>query len=249
MEEKIKDIVSRYTKIPVDQITSATIIDRSAVANSILLHRMYGGLANEGFVVENYWDVKNFGALLQRINGVAVSNSIQTVTTGSTNNNHATTEINNSLIGVDIEKIALMPEVNDYREDEFYKMNFSVTEIAYCILQPNPLASFAGLFAVKEAIVKADNTYKNQPFNTIFIDHLPNGKPVHKDFQVSISHTDELAIAMVAHINTNSSPVHSSTINESNLSSKKQSTVTFWLALLAFFLSLTALFLHFIRTK
>ena len=86
-------------------------------------------------------------------------------------------------IGIDAEEISLMPATNDFRDHEFYTMNFAAAEIAYCILQPDSRASFAGLFAAKEAIVKADNSYKNKPFHTIFIDHLPGGKPFHSAIQ------------------------------------------------------------------
>jgi phosphopantetheinyl transferase (holo-ACP synthase) len=88
-----------------------------------------------------------------------------------------------------------MPSVNDFREDEFYVMNFTPAEISYAILQPDPLATFAGLFAAKEAIVKSDNTIKNKAFNSIFIDHLPSGKPIYPGFSISISHTPTLAMA------------------------------------------------------
>ena len=53
MEEKIRKIISIYTKIPEDLIVAETIIDRTSVSSSILLHRMYGKLANEGFIVED----------------------------------------------------------------------------------------------------------------------------------------------------------------------------------------------------
>ena len=99
-------------------------------------------------------------------------------------------------IGVDMEEIANMPVVSDFREDEFYKMNFTPAEMAYCILQPNPYASFAGFFAAKEAIVKADNRFKTIPFNEIFIDHVPGGQPVFAGFNISISHVSQLSIAI-----------------------------------------------------
>jgi phosphopantetheine--protein transferase-like protein len=99
-------------------------------------------------------------------------------------------------IGVDIEETGRMPESTDFRADKFYTMNFSPSEISYCILQVSPLVSFAGLFAVKEAITKANGIHKSQAFNTIVIDHLPGGKPIHPDFYISISHTANLAIAV-----------------------------------------------------
>ena len=86
--------------------------------------------------------------------------------------------------------------MTDYREDEFYKQNFSTSEIAWCILQSQPLASFAGKFAAKEAIVKADNVYATLPIHQIEILNTPNGKPQFKGFQISISHTPSTAVAV-----------------------------------------------------
>ncbi len=95
-----------------------------------------------------------------------------------------------------MEEVANMPVVADCREDEFYKMNFTSAEMAYCIIQPDQYASFAGLFAAKEAIVKADNRFKTVPFNQVFIDHLPGGQPVFAGFNISISHVKQLAVAI-----------------------------------------------------
>jgi phosphopantetheine--protein transferase-like protein len=205
MEERIKEIVSLYIKVPASQITVNTVIDRSAVASSILLHRMYAALLNEGIAIENYWDVKTFGTLLQRFSGTeirptAIHNEIDYILPASQNSS-STGEI-----GIDIEQVSSMPQVNDFREDQFYVMNFTREEIAYCILQPDSLSSFAGIFAAKEAIVKADNNYLNRPFNEISIAHLPNGKPFHPDFQLSISHTKELAIAVAVPKSTVNQP-------------------------------------------
>ena len=89
-----------------------------------------------------------------------------------------------------------MPPCNDYRQDGFYKQNFSPLEISYCILQPHPVISFTGLFAAKEAIAKADNTYKKTPFDQIEIDHDQLGKPFFKKFDISISHMEDFAVAV-----------------------------------------------------
>lgn len=203
MEEKIKEIVAVFTRIPADQINVATLVDRTAVNSSIMLHRMYAKLSEAGIVVDNYQDVKTYGNLLQRVNGnkavltdfVAVGGNgqMQAPATG----NGESMPVN---IGIDVEEISAMPKVDDLREDDFYKMNFSPSEIAYCILKPDSYASLAGLFAAKEAIVKADHQYRSRPFSSIVIDHLPNGKPVHEKFHLSISHTNNTAVAVAVRI-------------------------------------------------
>ncbi len=247
MEEKIKNIVSLYTKIPAAEIGMQTVIDRSAVASSILLHRMYANLAAEGIVIENYFSIKNYGQLLSSVNGkgeillpinAAPADSISSGVAGTGN-----------AIGIDVEEISSMPLVNDFREDEFYKMNFAAAEIAYCILQPNPQASFAGLFAAKEAIVKAGNQYKNKPFHTILIDHLPGGKPVHPQFEISISHTGTLAIAVAVNLQTSISSFVAWSPAVSAHRSQKNNSLLLFFAVSAFLLALLAVLLFLFKTS
>src|SRR5690349_4726708 len=197
MEDKIKHIISTFIKVPAEQISADTIIDRTAVSSSITLHRMYAKLAEEGIVVEDYWNIKNVATLLKRMNGnghatVAVNQEGQSSHFVSSPASH----IAGATVGIDIEEVDSMPRANDFREDEFYKMNFSSAEIAYCILQANPYASFAGLFAAKEAIVKANNANRSKLFNTITINHNTEGKPVYTGLNLSISHTNNVAVAV-----------------------------------------------------
>lgn len=208
MEDQVKDIISRYTKIPVDQINQHTLIGRTAVASSIVLHRMYAQLATDGFAAENYAGIKTYGDLLAALN----KTSITALSTTAVPVYQYSAQEQSNTIGIDIENISNMPPVNDFRLAEFYTMNFSPAEIAYCILQPDPYASFAGLFAAKEAIIKADNAYRSSPFNSIIIDHLPSGKPVYPGFRLSISHTNDLTIAVAVKNSDFSATGHSHSI-------------------------------------
>ena len=96
-----------------------------------------------------------------------------------------------------------LPISNDFRNEGFYTDNFSEKEIAYCILQPNAYASFAGLFAAKEAIVKANNYNKNTKFNQLIIIHNTQGKPTFEGANISISHTNDSAVAVAVLIENN----------------------------------------------
>lgn len=219
MEEKLKAIVAGFIKLAPQQIAADTPIDRRAVQSSIHLHRMYARLAEEGIATNDYSRIKVFGDLLRAASpggatavipsdttstgatvttATAASTGLSTVAYGAniagiaaTSNGAAT-----AAIGIDIEETLAMPRVNDFRTEEFYKMNFTPEEIAHCILQRDPYASFTGLFAAKEAIVKASGLASAVPFNTIRITHSPEGKPLHAEFQLSISHTGQLAVAV-----------------------------------------------------
>lgn len=243
MEAQLKDIISLYIKTPADQIDANTTIDRTAVSSSILLHRMYAHLAKENFVVADYWDIKDFGGLQKRIDGKADSTAIPAITTDELATvNSSAIEDNEPSIGIDIEQISNMPIAADYREDEFYRMNFAPAEIAYCILQSNPAASFAGLFAAKEAIVKANKLFLNKPFNAIYIDHLPNGKPVHPFFKLSISHSNDVAIAVA--VSLPDIPL-STAANISPFNFSGNNSLLYLLAFAALLISVLALVVHF----
>ena len=206
MSEIIKQIVADFTKIPNGQLTSETRIDRSVISNSIVLHRMYAAIAKNGFVISDYQKIKTFGELLQKVSGK--ENAETAVLVEHKAEAKQITYSNDSGIGIDIEEISQMPQVTDFRQEEFYTTNFTSEEISYCSLQPDPYASFCGIFAVKEAIIKADNKYKGISFYKIFIDHSPQGKPFLNGFKISIAHKNNFAIAIA--------------INELNYSNKTE---------------------------
>ena len=242
MEEKIKEIVSVFTKIPVDQIGPATPIGRSTMQSSILLHRMYARLAEEGLAVDNYGNIKIFADLLQYGSGHAVPDGSGSAIPANGPVPAVVDASSAPGIGIDIEEIASLPRTNDFRKEEFYKMNFTAAEIAYCILQPDPYASFTGLFAVKEAIIKADGRYQHAVFNSIEIGHSPEGKPVHPGYDLSISHAGMMAVAVAVPSTGNSarSPEPGSPVWQTPAPGRKGSLAS-WLAALALALSAIAL--------
>jgi phosphopantetheinyl transferase (holo-ACP synthase) len=199
MEEKVKEIIALFIKVPADQIGPGTPIGRSALQSSILMHRMYARLAETGLLVDNYNDINVYADLWSRQGSGSPDDrppgTLQTqIAAFPVSTAGEVTEIYR--IGVDIEEVAAMPEVQDFRSAEFYQLNFTPGEIAYCILQADPYSSFAGLFAAKEAIVKADAFFRGRPFNALKIDHTPEGKPLSPGFGLSISHAGGLAVAV-----------------------------------------------------
>ena len=222
MEDRIRDIVATFLKIPAAGIGPDTRVDRPALQSSILLHRMYARLEEQGFRFDNYAGIKVFGDLLrqQQIAGQPASEPGAAITTGKPPSAGAVgtapvtpvqrlsadagapvipvqhLSADAGLIGIDIQDIQALPRTDDFRKESFYRMNFTPAEISYCILQPDPYASFAGLFAAKEAVIKADASRRSMPFNSLEISHTGEGAPVTPDFRLSISHAGGFAVAV-----------------------------------------------------
>jgi phosphopantetheine--protein transferase-like protein len=233
---QLKEIISQFLQVDANSITANTLINRQALKSSIFLHRMYGKLADAGFVVADYSNINSFGELENILNGAStIQQSINSVIVAPINQS-TNQPINNSSIGIDIENIDSLPKTIDFRNEGFYTDNFSEKEIAYCILQPNAYASFAGLFAAKEAIVKANNQYKNSKFNQLVITHNELGKPTFEGVNISISHTNDSAVAVAVLIETNAT-----TILKEVAANTTYSITTLVVAVVALFLALISI--------
>lgn len=115
-------------------------------------------------------------------------------------------------IGTDIVAIKrIQGSIENYGE-RFLKKIFTETEQAYCnAREKTAVLHYAGRFAVKEAFSKAIGTGIRQGFvwNTVGVVNEPSGKPEisltgvlqerwgQYKIHVSISHTEEYAMAMV----------------------------------------------------
>jgi holo-[acyl-carrier protein] synthase len=214
---------------------------------------MFAKLADAGMVVVNYHSIKTFGDLLtHEISDKSDDNS----TPGNSFNSGDAYRYRNVAevalaVGIDMENIDAMPKANDFRENSFYKQNFSSSEISYCILQPNPYASFAGLFAAKEAIAKTDSKFIELPFSQIEIQHDLKGKPYFKDYAISISHTESVAVSVAL----NNSQIANMPVSENILipeiaktETPKSQYLIIGLAAFAFVFSLAALGLIFFKS-
>jgi phosphopantetheine--protein transferase-like protein len=97
-------------------------------------------------------------------------------------------------IGIDIENISNLPTRNE--NNQFYLDIFTSEEINYCELKKEPIRSFAGIFSLKEAIVKADNSLRSEKFNKIGIGHSDEGKPTFQNFDLSVSHAGDIVVSV-----------------------------------------------------
>lgn len=105
------------------------------------------------------------------------------------------------MIGVDVIKVGRLKKIK-VKDFAFWNRIFSKKEWLYSFAQPHPHETLAGIFAVKEAILKAGAIDTAEKFVCIEITHSKNGAPHAKvqgckrSVQISISHTKEIAVAV-----------------------------------------------------
>ena len=112
--------------------------------------------------------------------------------------------------GIDIEMVENLPVVLDYWSDAFYSATFTPAEIAYCLLQDQPLVHFAARWCAKEALKKCDPAYLQVDLRTLEVTLSASGAPYlcavadgHSaplPFAVSLSHTAQAAVAVVVKV-------------------------------------------------
>ncbi|HEX3495889.1 MAG TPA: hypothetical protein VHT02_01730 [Methylocella sp.] len=100
-------------------------------------------------------------------------------------------------LGLEIENIAALPDAEDYALHEFYRANFTASEIAYCIKRPAVKATFQGLLAAKRAIIKsgAASDAPDRPLS-VEIGFDSEGRPTYPGCLLSISDTGTIAAAV-----------------------------------------------------
>ena len=186
----IKEIIATFLKANIQDIDSNTRIDNKAIQSSVLMHRMYSELKKNGYEVNNPAEIKTFGDLEKELLGINNFDNINTEENKTKKSKNQVTEnsINSNGIGIDIESSINLPKTDDFFDDQFYTDNFSKSEIGYCSSKENPLSCFAGRFAAKEAIVKANTDYINTRFSNIEITVGENGEPLFEGMNISISH-------------------------------------------------------------
>lgn len=109
--------------------------------------------------------------------------------------------------GVDIEEVSNFPLADDYWENPFYADNFTASEIAYCQMQFNPRMHFAARWCAKEAIKKCLPNLlgvspkcleiRKEKDGSVFAIYHSDSESLELKISLSISHTENQAIAMV----------------------------------------------------
>jgi len=112
-------------------------------------------------------------------------------------NNRHNDFIATSAVGIDIQNIdEIFPEAlpSDLKADQTLASIFTPKELSYAASKDNPRQTLAGIFAAKEAILKASNFVRN--LNEIEILPNQNGRPTCASHNLSISHSADYVIAI-----------------------------------------------------
>jgi phosphopantetheine--protein transferase-like protein len=105
--------------------------------------------------------------------------------------------------GIDLELVESLPEAPDYRTHDFYILNFTEAERAYCSAQNNPRMHLAARWAAKEALRKCDPLLSAEPFDRIEVVREETGRTFFQrgatrlPHAVSLTHTPQIAAAIV----------------------------------------------------
>jgi phosphopantetheine--protein transferase-like protein len=190
MENEIKDIYNALSGGKI--ISSDSYIISSKHFNSITTDRFISELRKKGI----YWDGTDI------IYSELINKNRESIYFGNSGTDILKTNIemakeNNNMeissAGIDIQVINELPDTIDFWEEQFYISKFTSDEIAYCVSKNNPKQSFSGLYSCKEAIIKCNNQIRWDEINIL---HDINGKPKFKDFNLSISHSNEYSVAI-----------------------------------------------------
>ena len=127
-------------------------------------------------------------------------------------------------IGVDIEEVARFRKFDICKGKKFYERLFTKSEIKYCLSKADPYTHFAARFAAKEAAIKACAPYIRLFFSDIEVKNNKDGSPFltviskkkkelknkmkNFSFFVSLSHTENNAVAFVHLVQTRKITCH-----------------------------------------
>lgn len=107
------------------------------------------------------------------------------------------------MIGIDIIEIDRFESVASDNFSSWDKV-FTKVEWDYCFMKPKAEQHLAGIFAAKEAVMKAVGGSIMKNYSAIEITHGEDGKPLvsvggleEKSVSISISHNETTAVAVV----------------------------------------------------
>jgi phosphopantetheine--protein transferase-like protein len=206
-QAKIRSVVARFFNVPEAVVTDNFAFPPERLNASIgratfhaALKRMGGADLPAAFTAKTFGDL--FG---QEVATAPAGTSVVAVS-----ETPAAAESSSAFglgVGIDIESFDQLPAATDFWTEPFYVENFTAAEIAHCQRQPDPRASFCGLWCAKEAVRKCSPEFFGLRPLELEIQHDVNGRPfltivrenrrvVKPAYDLSISHAHGMGAAV-----------------------------------------------------
>ena len=106
-------------------------------------------------------------------------------------------EVCNVGMGIDIQSIAdfFPKDISDLKGDKSLLQIFTMAEMSYAESTQDPLKHLTGMFALKEAVMKASKTMLDD-LTQIEICHETSGQTTVPGYELSLSYTNDIAVAV-----------------------------------------------------
>jgi holo-[acyl-carrier protein] synthase len=211
MPETLQDIIATQLGTDPADVHSDFTFAGTRLQGSLARTRLYTVIEQQlGVACPEAYTARTYGELHAAIYGIASASAgiqVPTAAPAPEQYNGATPSI---ACGIDIEMVENLPVVADYWSDAFYSAIFTPAEIAYCLLQDQPLVHFAARWCAKEALKKCDPVYLQTDLcmlevrlhasGTPYLCVVAAGHSTPLPFAVSLSHTAQAAVAVVVKV-------------------------------------------------
>lgn len=219
--EELKEMIASMLMLSPADIKPETSL--KSLNNSLGNARIRLGLKRLGLPMPAGPSPATFGALLAGVSGEPILPAEQVPGTNPLSapmtKNAGQPTFRGLQVGLDVELISSLPVAQDYWEHEFYQRMYSRAEIAYAVIQTEPPTHFAGFWCAKEALRKCDPAFRGISMTRTSVSHRADGRPfltIETEASIeplghalSISHTSEIAAAVVVMAGSATMPVQS----------------------------------------
>ncbi len=204
-ENEVKEAVAAILMVRPDQVGARTPL--AALDNSLGEAKLRLAMKRLGISMPAGLRPANFGELCERLAGASGEENPAGAKPALTQFYPSDpSPMTGPRVGLDLQEISALPQVDDYWEDSFYKGTFDKSEIAYAVAQPEPRLHFAGFWCAKEALRKCDGRFFDVEPTATAVEHDARGGPyfVWKSsdggrrlpHSLSISHAGGIAMAI-----------------------------------------------------
>jgi len=205
--DQLREMVAKMLRLPPEQVapeTSVASLDTSLGGAKLKL-----GLRRLGLYLPTAFSPATVGELEAALFGKVPVKAPAAPSTGEIDTTmvRAHAALAGVQVGIDVQDVHSLPVADDYWEHEFYAGMFGKSEIAYAVVQSEPRTHLAGYWCAKEALRKCDPSFIKVGFESTVVAHEQDGRPylqwqtpsgpVRLPHALSLSHTGELAIAVV----------------------------------------------------